>query len=603
MKIKYSDYLIDSLVELGYTHCFFVGGGNVMHLLEAARTRMTCIAVVNEASAGIAAEYFNVANRSQNERAFALVTAGPGLTNIVTAIGSAWMESRELLVIGGQARTEFLSRGTVRQMGHQEIDGVSIVESITKAAKRVESPMSFSEIKEFVKSSSEGRKGPVFLEVCLDVSSTFDSPSEEIVMPLTDAVPEGSLQDFEKNRDRIIEMWSKSQRPLLLVGLGVNFETFQISSETLESLGLPVATSWNAIDYLDYESKIYAGRPDTYGMRWANAVVQQADLVISIGTRLGLQQTGFNWEEFVPVGQIIQIDIDKTELNKENPGTDLRINADSNLVFPQLIELLSSTSRKDTFEWIEFIAYLKETLPASEEANNIFPEHVNPFNIIDELSDIASADWRIVPCSSGGSYTSMMQSFRQKRGQILPSNKGLASMGYGLAGAIGVSIANPSATTVLVEGDGGFAQNLSELGTVSNRKLNLKIFLTSNGGYASIRISQKAYFDGNYIGCDVDSGLGLPDWDTLFNSYGIPVYRITESLMKTPGAIDALHSHGPAAFVLQVHVDQPFLPKLTSRIYPDGSMKSNPIHLMHPPLEENLVNQVFKYLPESLRRS
>ena len=171
--MKYSDYFIDSLVKLGYTHCFFIGGGNILHLLESARSRMTCIAVVHEVSAGIAAEYFNMANRDNQKRAFALVTAGPGLTNIVTAVAGAWLESRELLIIGGQARTDALSRGTVRQVGHQEIDGAAILQPITKLSRRIESPISFDEIENYIEVSKQARKGPVFLEICLDVTATY----------------------------------------------------------------------------------------------------------------------------------------------------------------------------------------------------------------------------------------------------------------------------------------------------------------------------------------------------------------------------------------------------------------------------------------------
>ncbi len=601
MNQKYSDYLIDSLVKLGYTHCFFVGGGNVMHLLESARERLSCIAVVNEVSAGIAAEYFNVANRRNGKRAFALVTAGPGLTNIVTAVGSAWMESRELLVIGGQARTEFLSRGTVRQMGHQEIDGVSIVKSITKNALRLEVPLTFDSLKAFVDSSRIGRKGPVFLEVCLDVSATYQAP-ENLEMLSEEPTPVmADEQIFNSKLEEIAQIFSTSSRPVLLVGSGVEFSTFIEFEKTLEGLQIPVATSWNAIDYLDYSSPIFAGRPDTYGMRWGNAVIQQADLVISIGTRLGLQQTGFNWEEFAPLAKVVQVDVDSAELGKNNPRVDIKVHADSNQAFPKLIEALGRSKRNNRSEWLAFISHLKSALPASEAANAVFDRYVNPFDIVTELSELASGDWRIVPCSSGGSYTSMMQAFQQKQGQLLPNNKGLASMGYGLAGAIGVSVADPMAVTVLMEGDGGFAQNLSELGTVANRNLRLKIFISSNGGYASIRISQKAYFNGNYIGCDADTGVGLPNWQQLFSSFGIPAIEINTSIGDTPGAMDALLSEGPAAFILSVHQDQPFLPKLTSRIYPDGSMKSNPIHLMSPDLPLEIATDVFRYLPENLR--
>ena len=170
MSNKYSDQFMDWLKEDGYTHCFFVGGGNVMHLLEAASRRFECIAVVHEVAAGIAAEYFNETNKN-GERAFALVTAGPGLTNIVTALGGAFLESRELLVVGGQAKTTDLARGTVPQIGHQEIDGMGIVKPITVASVMADRRLDKSEVLRLTHRSREGRKGPVFIEMCLDVSA------------------------------------------------------------------------------------------------------------------------------------------------------------------------------------------------------------------------------------------------------------------------------------------------------------------------------------------------------------------------------------------------------------------------------------------------
>jgi acetolactate synthase-1/2/3 large subunit len=194
-----------------------------------------------------------------------------------------------------------------------------------------------------------------------------------------------------------------------------------------------------------------------------------------------------------------------------------------------------------------------------------------------------------------------MQAFQQKVGQLLPNNKGLASMGYGLAGAIGVATACPGETTVLFEGDGGFAQNLSELGTVARNNLNLKMFLSDNGGYASIRISQKAVFDGNYVGCDAATGLGFPDWNALFAAYGIPAVEITGSIFENEEALRLIRDAGPAAIILKVHQDQPFLPKLTSRVNPDGTMKSNPLHLMSPPLSNDLADKVLKFIPVEQR--
>lgn len=592
--MKYSDYFIDSLVNIGYTHCFFVNGGNVMHLIESARTRMTCIAVVNEVSAGIAAEYFNVTNRENNKRAIVIVTAGPGITNVVTAVAGAWLESRELLVIGGQARTEFLSRGTVRQMGHQEIDGVSILNSLTNKSVRVENPLKFDEIAKLAAISKNGRKGPVFLEMCLDVTATevnFELPST--IKNINYRVKKRYLN---KKIKKLSELIKYSSRPMFLVGGGLEYKVFKECLPVLRKLGIPIATTWNTIDYLDYDDELFAGRPNTYGMRWSNIAIQQSDLLISIGARLGLQQTGFAWDEFVPNGKVVQVDIDKYELNKANPGIDLKILADAGEFLNEFVLSHKKNSEINFTSWLDYISDIKSVLPIVDPANQLFDGYANPFKVVYELGTLLNSNDQVTCCSSGGSYTSMMQAFPQKNGQMLTNNKALASMGYGLAGAIGASLAFPEKRTVLVEGDGGFSQNLSEIGTVVNNQLNLKIFIFSNGGYASIRISQKAYFDGRYIGCDITSGLQLPSWPEIFDAYGIPSVEIFDLISNNSNALDLLNAPGPAAFIVKIHEDQPFLPKVTSTLSSDGSMKSNPIHLMNPPLDSALQSKLFRYI-------
>lgn len=594
--MKYSDYFMDVLVSQGYTHCFFVGGGNVMHLLESARTRMECIAVVNEVSAGIAAEYFNVAQRENKQRAFAMVTAGPGLTNMITSISGAWLESRELLVVGGQARTNLLSRGDVRQIGHQEVNGVAITSPVTKVSIQMTKPFDENEINNFCNASKRGRKGPVFLEICLDVSAMDYDP-----LPLSPKPSFSNLglseSDLEIQATSVISQINSAKRPLFLFGGGLSFDAVNKNREALEAIGIPIATTWNAADYWDYDSKIYAGRPNTYGMRWANAVIQQSDLVIAIGARLGLQQTGFNWEQFVPVGKIIQVDIDLAELKKSTPVVHLGVHADGSEFLDKIVRSLAHQKRE---EWIEFLAFVRKALPVVEDANQIFEDFANPFKIVDELSSLCQPEDQVIPCSSGGSYTSMMQAFRQHSGQLLTNNKALASMGYGLAGAIGTAVASYGRRVILVEGDGGFMQNLSELGTVKNRKMNIKMFIFVNKGYASIRISQRSYFNGNYLGCDDATGLGFPDWEKLFFSFGIPTAKVSKSLNDR--FVEELFTcDGPAAFLIDIHEDQPFYPKVTSKIFSDGTMKSNPIHLMDPQISQELADQVFKYLPADLR--
>jgi acetolactate synthase-1/2/3 large subunit len=577
------------LAEEGYTHCFFVGGGNVMHLLESASKIFKCIPVVHEVAAGIATEYFNELN-DDGSRAFALVTAGPGLTNIVTAVAGAFLESRELLVVGGQAKVSDLSRGLVPQIGHQEIDGVGIVKPITKYSILADRRLSKSEVKRITEISRNGRKGPVFIEMCLDISAMpqiTEIEGKEIV----------ELKATAPNSAEIVkvkELLSKSLRPLILIGGGVNRLNTKMILSKLQGLGIPIATTWNGFDRIPYSYDLYAGRPNTYGMRWANIVNQSADLVIAVGTRLGIQQVGFAWDEYVPKGKIIQVDIDPNELSKGFPRLEMGLCCDSQLFLEQLLS--GDYGFGVSEEWLKFIHEIRSELDIPDKANTASGNYVELHKFVRELSNKLRPEDVIIPCSSGGTFNAVMQMFRHKENQKILTNKSLASMGYGLSGAIGASFANPNNRIVLLEGDGGFAQNLQELGTVAVNNLNLKIFLTSNKGYASIRTTQKSYFSGNYLGCDESTGLGLPRWEDIFKSFNIPVLLINQSNLWSQQMIEGMESSGPIAFVIELDPEQLFYPKVTSRVESDGSMKTNPIHLMAPELEDSVKKRFYKYL-------
>ena len=508
--MKYSDLLIDWLVEEGYTHCFFVGGGNVMHLLESARTRLNCVPVIHEVAAAIATEYYNEIADGKS-KAFALVTAGPGVTNLVTGVAGAWLESRELLVIAGQARTDALSRGLVRQIGHQEIDGTGIMTPITKLAETIEKPLTRSELHSRIRLGSAGRKGPIFLEFCLDVTGQMVAPEDLSVSDNENK--EAVMEPSQTEIDSLLELIRESKRPVLLFGAGVKRDFVSAHLAQLEALGVPVATTWNGADRFPNDHTLYAGRSNTYGMRWSNVLIQQADLVIALGTRLGLQQTGFNWQKFVPIGKLVQVDIDDGELEKATPRKDLKINADANSV---LREILASSPNLKIEEWRKFVQEIRDLLPVVEDANIKSDSFVEAFSFVAALNRVTAEGDIVIPCSSGGAFTTMMQAYFLKDRQRMVTDKGLASMGYGLSGAIGASFANRGTKTILVEGDGGFAQNLQEIGTVEINHLNLKMFIFSNQGYASIRTTQKSYFDGNYLGCDRNTGLGFPDWELIF---------------------------------------------------------------------------------------
>lgn len=594
---RYSDQVARWLAEDGYTHCFFVAGGNIMHILDSCSREFVCVPFVHEVSATIAAEYFNEVTGGRT-RAFALVTAGPGLTNALTGMAGAFLESRDLLVIGGQVKSPDLSRSLVRQRGIQEIDGIALAEPVSVAAARIERPVDRAVFAGITRRSRQGRPGPVFVEFCLDAQSAPPIAADGVPRMMS-GVPHLDEADVGE----LAAMVLSAERPVVVLGGGVSRQSARDLVPVLERLGIPTATTWNGADRIDARSPVYAGRPNTWGMRWANLALQQADLVIAFGSRLGLQQSGFNWQSFAPVGRVIQVDLDAAEILKGHPRVDIGVNADANTLGMELLERVETRVKANPegtlwVEWLTFVRGLEESLPVSEASNQTGPGYVNPYEFVGWLSDVAGPGDTIVPCSSGGAFTVTMQAFRQQCGQVIVTDKGLASMGYGLAGAIGAALADPQRRVLLVEGDGGFAQNLQELGTAAVRGLNLKVFIFDNDGYASIRMTQRNYYQGRYVGCDGATGLGLPAWETLAAAYGIPCHRLTSLEAPTGRVAGLLQGDGPALFIVPIDPEQTYFPKIASRVTADGGMESAPLHDMSPPLRQQDRTRLLPYLPE-----
>lgn len=599
VQATYSDQLMGWLKEEGYTDCFFVGGGNSMYLLEAASKVMNCHAVVHEVSAVIAAEYFNEVSGAK-KKAFALVTAGPGLTNAVTGIAGAWLENRGVLILGGQVKVSDLMNPGMRQRGIQELDGVKLVSSITKKAIRVDKQIRKSTITQAIREVFEGRPGPVFIEVCIDVSAKpLIAELDDSSAPKFNNKKSGfsNKRRIQKTRKLLLE----SKRPIFLFGNGVNRVISRQVLVSLEKLKIPAASTWTGADRAPSTYAFYAGRPNLFGMRWANLIQQQADLIIAVGTRLSLQQTGFNWEAYAPLAKIVHVDIDKFELNKGHPITHLRIQSDSEYFLRQLLENIEEDANKSPefkermLTWSSFVQEVRNFLPlieTTERESNFINPHQLIFDVTHSACDPSDI---IVSCSSGGTFTAALQTAFVHQGQMMLSNKGLASMGYGLAGAIGSSFAEPRKRVILFEGDGGFAQNLQELSTVALHNLNLKVFIFDNNGYASIKSTQKRLLSGNFLGCDPSSGLGLPDWQPLVESFGIRVVQLNPANPLNDIFFEHFNSAGPVCFVVKCNPDYEYLPKVMSKIDSNGNITSDPIHEMWPYLEGEARSKVFKF--------
>ena len=592
--MKYSDFVAKQLVELGYTHCFFLAGGNIMHLLESFSRCMECVPVAHENSGIIAAEYMN--SLPGSAKALALVTAGPGITNSLTGIAGANLESRELLVIGGTVKTSDISSSNLRQRGIQEINGQDIVKPIAKFSERI------SEIKDgnywlgVEKISSSDRKGVAFIEFPIDLQS------KEVNFKVIKNINSTSenINIYSEEINELHKLIRSSSRISFLIGGGCTKETAINLNNFSRNCNIPIFTTYNGADRIDSSDNNYFGRPNTWGQRYSNILIQQSDLVVVFGSRLGLQQTGFNFKEFIPLGKIVQIEIDSNELTKGHPHVELPICADVNSFCKGLFNIfdnnLKNEINKNQEEWIKFCNIVKKELPLNEEFS---PENgrITPHSFFEILSESCPSDNIIVPCSSGGAFTCFYQMFNQKIGQDIRSNKSLASMGYGMAGAIGAAFSNRKRQVIHIEGDGGFVQNISALSTISHHNLNIKTFIINDGGYASIRMTQSNYFDGNYVGCDPQTGLFFPDWKLLFKSFKIDYEELIneKDLARIPYLIS---DDKPRVVVINIHPYQTYMPKISSRVT-DNGMESNPLHLMTPKLNNRVSSIVLKYINET----
>jgi acetolactate synthase I/II/III large subunit len=517
-----------------------------------------------------------------------------GLRDAVTGIAGAFLQNHAVLVVGGQVKSSDLARGTLRQRGIQEIDGVALASSITVGTMLIDAPKSRREVLELIQKGEGGRPGPIFIDFCLDAQGAPIAPDRRAALEAEPASQASSTMAARETWEaQLAALMAGARRPILLLGGGVRNNALRKRLDAVERAGIPVMTTWNGCDRFPADHPLYFGRPNTWGQRYANVLMQQSDLLIAVGSRLGLQQTGFNWQQFTPVAKVVQVDLDRAELEKGHPVVDLPIQADSDTA----LDVILAQPQRDYSEWRAFCSEVKGLMPLVEDINHTGQGYVSPYRFCADLSRLAGDDDLVVPCSSGGANTVMQQTFAPRGRQRMMNNGALAAMGYGLSAAIGAALAHPDRRTLLVEGDGGFAQNVQELGTVAVNRLNMKIFIFDDNGYASIRMTQKNYFGGDYMGCDTSTGLGLPDWSKLFDAYGLPSIRLTTGYLQDRSFLDAFAASAPCGFIVPIDPEQTYFPKITSRVTASGTMESNPLHAMSPALPPDIAARVYRYIP------
>ena len=650
MRMKVSNYISQKLVEFGITQVFTVTGGGAMHLNDALghQEGLTCLYNHHEQACAIAAECYA---RVQGRIAAVCVTTGPGGTNAITGVVGGWLDSIPMLVLSGQVRYDTTARWSgvgIRAMGDQEFDITKAIDCMTKYSEMVIDPMRIRYcLEKAIYLAYSGRPGPAWLDIPLNVQGAYIETEELIGFSQEDyeaggdgwAAPSGSKTEADNagqgekrqvlppavTRETarvIIEKIKKSQRPVINAGNGIRIgHAFEGFSRVVEKLGVPVVTGWDSEDCMPDDHPLYTGRGGGMGDRAGNFAIQNSDLVLSLGSRLSIRQVGYNYSTWARAAYTIVNDIDPEELKKPSVHIDMAVHADVKDLLEQLERVLDEEygNGQPVFAggaglpgmtWTDTCRMWKEKYPV------VLPKHydhgeeedANVYAFMKEMSSRLKEE-QVIVVGNGSACVVGGHACIIKQGQRFISNSAVASMGYDLPAAIGACMAvregdaqegrmqdtelqDTSSDIILITGDGSIQMNLQELQTIIHHRMPIKIFLINNGGYHSIRQTQKNFFGEPLVGIGVDShDLSFPDMEKLAAAYGYPYCRACHNGELVPAIETALRTDGPVICEIFVSRDQNFEPKSAAKRLPDGTMVSPPLEDLSPFLPEEEMDE------------
>lgn len=588
-----SEYIWSRIPELtGSRHVFTLSGGGCMHLTDAlGRSGLIPVPMHHEQAAAFAAMAYGRAN---NCIGVCLVTSGPGGTNAITGVAAAWMDSVPMLVISGNVSSNFVARNGDRQNGFQEFNIVKVVESFTKKAVYLNDSMPLiGVLEDAVDIARSGRPGPVWIDIPLDMQAS-SGEMYRMGNKLVRESPIATSGAIYGVRDALIG----AKRPLILLGGGVvTGGAVNEARELVNKLHIPVQTSWNAIDVIPADYGYWYGRPSFYGPRYSNFIIQNADYILAIGTRLGVLNTGWAADKFAPKARIAIVNSD-ANYDSDYGRRKNYANTDAKSFISALSDAVSTATfaiRDAATEWIDYCNLMRSTYPVAPPS--LDDNYVDPYRFYDKLSEHLAEDATVVIGSSGTAFSVGGQAFRSKAAQRVFTSKGMAAMGTGLPSVIGAHFARPGKQLVTIIGDGGLQLNIQELQTIRHHNIPAKIFVLNNGGYNAIQTTQKTNFEGRFVGAGPSSGVSFPNLEQVADTYGmslVTIFRnknLDEGLNSAFG--DSLKDH-PTLIEVMLDPDKPLLPKAGSKILQDGTFESLPLEDLYPLLprdeyERNMI--------------
>lgn len=600
--IKVSQYVANFLAEHGISHVFMVTGGGVMHLNDSLGKHKDLEVIFNhhEQACAMAAESYA---RLTNKIAIVNVTTGPGGINTFNGVFGAWTDSIPMLVISGQVRydTTIEASGlSLRQFGDQECDVVACVKPITKYAAMISDPYQIKyHLQKALHIATTGRPGPVWLDVCMNVQGAMIDETKlaefnpDLYFP---KVPELSQQVILN----VLEKIQQAERPVLLTGGGVRLSgAHDLFLKLIDKLQIPVVTAWNAHDVLYDDHPLYIGRPNSVGDRAGNFAVQNADLLIVLGSRMNVRQIGYNWKSYARSAYKIVVDIDPLELVKPSLTIDMPLHGHLADFMQKMLTTIGEEALPVKQTWLQWCKQRRARYPVVLKEYWDLKELVNPYCLMQKLSEHLPEN-QIIVCGDGTACVTSFQAMQLKKGQRLYTNSGSASMGYDLPAAIGACVAAKRQPVICITGDGSIQLNIQELATIMHNQFPIKIFVLNNNGYHSIRQTQTNYFGEPLVGVGPESGLSFPSFEKIAYVYDFPFVRCDNHAGLDAAIAKMLSIDGAAICEVMLTLEQQFAPKLSSKRLADGRMVSKPLEDLAPFLsrEELAENMLIDMLAE-----
>lgn len=593
--MRVADYIVDRLYRAGAHHTFMVSGGGMMFLSDALQVHKDMEVVCNHHEQASAMAAVGYAKYTGGISA-AFTSTGCGATNALTGLLTAWQDNVPVVFISGQVKQSETTRGTgvpLRQLGTQEADVIKIVRSLTKYAVMITDPSTVAEhLEQALHLATSGRPGPVWIDVPMDVQGALmTTTATPQAVHGGDSSPAWSAEASAT----VSKLLMNAKRPVIIAGQGVRIAKAIPQLEAYaRSYGIPVVAPYLGVGMLPTDHPMYVGVIGIKGSRAGNLAVQNADLVLSIGSRLSVTAIGYEYALFAREAVKVVVDIDPVEHTKRTIKVDHFIHADAK----EFLMKCFPSRKPETGEWLSRCQAWKAKYSVCLPEYRTYTGAVSMYHLVDTLSTLMKDD-AVVISDAGSAFYVTTQAINLKGNQRYLTSGGQAEMGFTLPACIGASFAK-GGSVYGITGDGSFQMNIQDLQTIVHHGLPIKLFVLNNNGYLSIRATQNKFFEGRLVGTDGTSGLSFPDTKKIADAYGIKYRRLQQSATLAEDLQDVLAEKGPVICEVICPENEPVVPTAASKKTAEGKMVSRPLEDMMPFLDrdEYLSNMIVRPVDE-----